>query len=303
MDFQIFNEFVFGYYPGILTVLLLGFFVGYLSSFLGVGGGFIYTPFYHTFFHLSAVQAVAVSLAQMPLSALSGLIVYNKSNKIKWREGFFLLLTSIPSGQYVAYKFGRFEETELGRKLVSGMPISELVYFFVFTFFLSILGIWNLVSARKKKNKAEQILNEFESTESNEINHQRNSPPLNAKSVIFLLLVGVVFGAFSSLLGIGGGFLAVPLFVYYFRMEPVEAVATSFLGIFFTSMGTSLLFYFQGKLFLDLAIVGTVGGLIGARLGSLKAIDSKPYIILQVLGTMQLIVVMWYSGSKFFGKP
>lgn len=213
-----------------------------------------------------------------------------------------MLLTSIPSGQYVADRFGRFEDTELGRKLVYGMPVSELVYLFVFTFFLSILGFWNLVSARKKKIQTEQTLNDPKSRKSKEIHRKEYSPTLNTKSVILLLLVGIFFGAFSSLLGIGGGFLAVPLFVYYFRMEPVSAVATSFLGIFFTSMGTSLLFYFQGKLFLDLAIVGTVGGLIGARLGSLKAIDAKPYIILQVLGIMQIIVVIWYSANKFLNR-
>jgi uncharacterized membrane protein YfcA len=289
LDFQIFNEFLFGFYPGLISVLLIGFFVGYLSSFLGIGGGFIYTPFFHTFFHLSAVQAVAVSLAQMPLSSLSGLFIYIKNNKVRWREGFTLLLTSIPSAQFVAFKFGRFEDTPLGKKMVFGMPVSELIYLFIFTFFLSILGVWNLVSARRKKRQSETM------TSLPDSNFKRSS---GLQSIILLLLVGIAFGTTSSLLGIGGGFLAVPLFVYYFKMEPVEAVATSFLGIFFTSFGTSVLLYSQGKLHIELAIVGTLGGFIGARMGSLKAIKAKPYIILQILGFMQILVVIWYLGNK-----
>jgi uncharacterized membrane protein YfcA len=298
LEFQIFHEFIFGFFPGILSVLFVGFFVGYLSSFLGIGGGFIYTPFFHTFFHLSAVQAVAVSLAQMPLSSLSGLFVYYKNGKIKWGEGLILLITSIPSAQFVAYKFGRFEDTELGRKVFFGMPVSELVYLFIFTFFLSILGIWNLISAKRKRRIFET--NVVIPKSKLEDDHFKTSARnlYQPKSIFFLLVVGVAFGTFSSLLGIGGGFLAVPLFVYYFKMEPVEAVATSFLGIFFTSLGTSVLFYLQGKLHIELAIVGTLGGFIGARMGSLKAVHAKPYTILKVLGIMQLVVVMWYFGNK-----
>ncbi|MDZ4728027.1 MAG: sulfite exporter TauE/SafE family protein [Leptospira sp.] len=302
MDFQVFNEFIFGFYPGIISVIVLGFLVGYLSSFLGIGGGFIYTPFFHTFFHLSAVQAVAVSLAQMPFSSLSGLFVYFKNKKIQFREGFLLLITSIPTAQYVAYKFGRFEDTDLGKTIVYGMPISELVYLFIFTFFLSILGVWNLISAERKKKKLSLAENEIVQNLRESENKTNRVKSDSLRSIFFLLLVGIAFGATSSLLGIGGGFLAVPLFVFYFRMEPVEAVATSFLGIFFTSFGTSLLFYFQGKLHIELALVGTIGGFIGARLGSLKAIHAKPYVILRVLGCMQILVVMWYLGNKIILK-
>ncbi|GBF51089.1 hypothetical protein LPTSP4_26200 [Leptospira ryugenii] len=301
-DFGIFSESSFGLYPGLLIVLCLGFFVGYLSSFLGIGGGFIYTPFFHTFFHLSAVQAVAVSLAQMPLSALSGLFVYFRGGKIRFAHGFLLLITSIPTALYIADRFGKFEDTELGKKIVFGLPLSELVYLFIFTFFLSVLGIWNLVSAERKKKKNESTVSHSESQNSEKDQRTKNRQVLSVRSVSLLLAVGIAFGATSSLLGIGGGFLAVPLFVYYFRMEPIEAVATSFLGIFFTSMGTTVWYFFQGKLIIELALVGTAGGWIGARLGSMKAIRSKPYVILRVLGGMQLIVVTWYAVSKVLGK-
>jgi len=291
-DFQIFNEFALGFWPGVSVVLLVGFLVGYLASFLGLGGGFIYTPFFHTFFHLTAVQAVAVSLAQMPLSALSGLYVYFKNNKIRFKEGFLLLCTSIPSAQLVAYKFGRFEETDLGRSLVYGIPFSEFLYLIVFTVFLGIMGIYNLFSAIRKKNQTYEISNMDNGLP------KTNRFALSSKHILILLLTGILFGMFSSLFGIGGGFLAVPLFVYYFRMEPVEAVATSFLGIFVTSFGTSLLFMYQGKLHLDLALVGTMGGLIGARFGSQKAVKAKPYFILLVTSVFQILVVVWYLFSK-----
>ncbi|TGK82147.1 sulfite exporter TauE/SafE family protein [Leptospira noumeaensis] len=322
LNFQIYNEFIWGFWPGIIVVFAVGFFVGYLASFLGLGGGFIYTPFFHSFFHLTAVQAVAVSLAQMPVSSLSGLVVYYKNNKIRWKQGFLLLCTSIPTAQYTGYKFGRFEDTELGKQLYYGIPFSEFIYLIVFTVFLGILAIYNLVTALKRRKKYYQSLeaqsqnsyptlmasSEISDSNSNsgsnvdlsastQKNHSE-SFSYSRKSVVIVLLTGIFFGLFSSFFGIGGGFLAVPLFVYYFRMSPVEAVATSFLGIFLTSFGTSILYFFQGKLHLELALIGSFGGIFGARIGSLKAINAKPYTILLVTATFQFLVVIWYVIGK-----
>lgn len=319
-NFQIYYDFVWGFWPGIIVVFGVGFFVGYLASFLGLGGGFIYTPFFHSFFHLTAVQAVAVSLAQMPVSSLSGLFVYYKNNKIRWKQGFLLLVTSIPSAQYTAYKFGRFEDTELGKQLYYGIPLSEFIYLIVFTFFLGILAIYNLITALKRRKKYYQSLKidpEISNAIPTAISALSGSnsngtigleKPANIekvdlfayspKSVLIVLFTGIFFGLFSSLFGIGGGFLAVPLFVYYFRMSPVEAVATSFLGIFLTSFGTSVLFFMQGKLHLELALVGSFGGIFGARIGSLKAVNAKPYSILLVTAIFQFLVVVWYVLGK-----
>lgn len=304
-NFQIYHDFVWGFWPGIIVVFGVGFFVGYLASFLGLGGGFIYTPFFHSFFHLTAVQAVAVSLAQMPISSLSGLVVYYKNNKIRWKQGFLLLCTSIPTAQYTAYKFGRFEDTEIGKQLFYGIPFSEFIYLIVFTVFLGILAIYNMITALRRRRRyfqtlevRSQNLNSNIATDSKTNENQMEPFTYSPKSAIIVLLTGIFFGLFSSLFGIGGGFLAVPLFVYYFRMSPVEAVATSFLGIFLTSFGTSVMFFFQGKLHLELALIGSFGGIFGARIGSLKAINAKPYSILLVTATFQFLVVIWYVIGK-----
>ncbi|MCT8333891.1 sulfite exporter TauE/SafE family protein [Leptospira sp. 85282-16] len=320
--FQIYNDFVWGFWPGIIVVFGVGFFVGYLASFLGLGGGFIYTPFFHSFFHLTAVQAVAVSLAQMPVSALSGLYVYYKNDKIRWKQGFLLLVTSIPAAQYTAYAFGRFEDTELGKQLYNGIPLSEFIYLIVFTVFLGILAIYNMVTALKRRRKyfqsvevqsqisdsvskvgsssslSNQNTNSQVATDLKTNENQLESFSFTAKSAIIVLVTGIFFGLFSSLFGIGGGFLAVPLFVYYFRMSPVEAVATSFLGIFLTSFGTTVQFLLLGKLHWELALIGSFGGIFGARIGSLKAVKAKPYTILLVTAFFQFLVVGWYLVGK-----
>ncbi|TGM30148.1 sulfite exporter TauE/SafE family protein [Leptospira levettii] len=312
--FQIFNHFVWGFWPGIFVVFGVGFFVGLLASFLGLGGGFIYTPFFHSFFHLTAVQAVAVSLAQMPVSALSGLYVYFKNDKIRWKQGFLLLITSIPTAQYAALAFGRFEDTTLGKQLYYGIPLSEFVYLILFTIFLGILAVYNLFSAFKKRKLYIQNLSlenqnhvvTQEDTQSRadsktnqtSVSHSIPEFHFTNRSVLIVLFVGIFFGLFSSLFGIGGGFLAVPLFIYYFRMSPVEAVATSFLGIFLTSFGTTVQFLILGKLHWELALIGSFGGIFGARIGSLKAVKAKPYTILFVTSFFQFLVVTWYLVMK-----
>lgn len=225
-NFQIYHDFVWGFWPGIIVVFGVGFFVGYLASFLGLGGGFIYTPFFHSFFHLTAVQAVAVSLAQMPVSALSGLVVYYKNNKIRWKQGFLLLCTSIPAAQYTAYKFGRFEDTEFGKQLYYGIPLSEFIYLVVFTFFLGILAVYNLITALKRRRKYYQSLEAqseilHPTSEANAkitgSNLNSNSLPVlpvqenkndvdlfsySSKSVLIVLFTGIFLVCFPPFLGL-----------------------------------------------------------------------------------------------------
>ena len=68
---------------GVLLIAATGFFTGILASAMGVGGGFIFTPFFHGVIGLGGVQAVATSMGQIPITSLSAVYRYYKNKKIK----------------------------------------------------------------------------------------------------------------------------------------------------------------------------------------------------------------------------
>ena len=90
-------------------------------------------------------------------------------------------------------------------------------------------------------------------------------------SVWLALAVGVLVGIISGLVGIGGGVIMVPIFVYGFKMDQHMAQGTS-LAALLAPIGISTFWeYYQackvnGKVVLLVAIGFAVGGYFGARL-------------------------------------
>jgi uncharacterized membrane protein YfcA len=100
-------------------------------------------------------------------------------------------------------------------------------------------------------------------------------PALNYHWVIVLSMIisGLLIGAVSGLLGIGGGVFMVPFLSWFLRINMMTAIATSMLTVLLISASgffTSLLIHNQVDLFLTakLSIAATIGALIGYRLGS-----------------------------------
>jgi uncharacterized membrane protein YfcA len=89
--------------------------------------------------------------------------------------------------------------------------------------------------------------------------------------VFGLILLGLVAGIFSGVVGIGGGIILIPALVYFFGLSQHEAQGTS-LGMLMLPVGflAVLQYYKQGfvdyKLVLFIALGFVAGGFIGGRL-------------------------------------
>lgn len=88
-----------------------------------------------------------------------------------------------------------------------------------------------------------------------------------ALQVPFLLLFGLLVGTFGTMLGVGGGFLHVPVLMLLFDFEPQEAIATSITIIFINTFGGSVIYYFQRRMDFELAKKLSVAVIPGALLG------------------------------------
>jgi hypothetical protein len=88
----------------------------------------------------------------------------------------------------------------------------------------------------------------------------------------FAVMVGVAGGALGGLIGLGGGFIMVPLFVYVFHMSQHEAQGTS-LAVLLPPVGVlSVLQYWRaGHVQLAVALWAALGFLLGGYLGGTVA--------------------------------
>jgi uncharacterized membrane protein YfcA len=267
-------------YTGIFFCLIIGIILGIISSVFGIGGGFLITPFFHSFLNVSGTLAVASSIGQIPFTALSGIIKYAKKKKVNFKYAFLLSLGSIPSSQILANIFANSKNNILGKMIIyKNLNLADFLIIITFILVVGGTGTFNIIKAKKfnLNEKFKQL--KFEK--------------------LYTFLIGILFGFFSVLLGIGGGFLSTPYFIYYCRFNPVEAVATTLATLFITSTVTTIHYLLIKEIYFLISLIIAVGGIIGAQIGSSLALKMPQQKILLYLGYLQLTAVIFYVFSKF----
>jgi uncharacterized membrane protein YfcA len=105
------------------------------------------------------------------------------------------------------------------------------------------------------------------------------------------VVIGLLVGAVSGVVGIGGGILFIPALVYFFHMDQMKAQGTS-LGALLAPVGilAFLEYYKKGHADLRIALLLAVGFVIGGYFGALFA-QALPELWLRRIFASTLILV------------
>jgi uncharacterized protein len=109
--------------------------------------------------------------------------------------------------------------------------------------------------------------------------------------------IGLIAGLASGLLGVGGGFLIVPLQILWAKTEPDRASGTSLAAILPIALVGSARYYFAGhspQANLHAALLLVIGSVAGAYLGA-RAVNRVPRRALLMLVTAVLVAVGVYE--------
>jgi hypothetical protein len=267
-------------YTGVFFCITLGIILGIISSAFGIGGGFLITPFFHSFLNVSGALSVASSIGQIPLTTLSGIINYAKNKKVNFKYALLLSLGSIPSSQILASILANSKNNILGSTFIyKNLTLVDFLIIITFVVIVGGTGIYNIKKSKK-------------------INLRKKLKKLRFER-LYTFFIGTLFGLFSVLLGIGGGFLSTPYFIYYCKFNPIEAVATTLTVLFITSTITTIHYLLKSEIYFLISIIIAIGGIIGAQIGSSIALKIPQEKILLYLGYLQIIAVIFYVSSKF----
>ena len=113
-----------------------------------------------------------------------------------------------------------------------------------------------------------------------------------------IVLVGVVVGMVSGVVGIGGGILFVPALLWLLHMDQHKAQGTS-LGALLAPVGlfAFLEYYRKGNADLRVALLLAAGFLVGGYFGAVGA-QHIPELWLRRIFTVALVAIggqMWFS--------
>src|SRR5699024_9072135 len=105
-----------------------------------------------------------------------------------------------------------------------------------------------------------------------------------------LLPIGLLMGLFSSYLGIGGGWLLVPILVYFFKFPTHYATATSIfsLGIYSSYGVISQIFY--NSINWTAVIWGAIGIVIGSQIVVIIAQKISGRVVMQMLSILLILI-------------
>ncbi|WP_282142257.1 sulfite exporter TauE/SafE family protein [Cytobacillus oceanisediminis] len=243
-----------------LLFITLGGLISVLSGFFGVGGGFILTPTL-MLFGFSPVEAITTSLLFSIGTSLSGIFAHIRMKNIWLKQGLILGLSGMAATQ-AAHPFVLFLEEK-------GWDAWAVPLFYIIL--LSYFALGMLKRGKKSANTAPS---------------SGHSP-----SIVKMVLIGFFAGFVSTTLGVGGGFIMVPLSVAYLGMMPKKAVGTSLFAIMLIVSAGFLSYASTVSIDYWIGISLVTGGLIGSQFGAKLTSYFENEEITYMLGALYMATV------------
>jgi uncharacterized membrane protein YfcA len=121
------------------------------------------------------------------------------------------------------------------------------------------------------------------------------------------LILGIVTGMMTMLLGVGGGFIMVPAMLYILGMGAQVVVGTSLFQILFTTIATTMIHSVTTRAVdIVLALLLLTGGVVGAQFGARFAMKVNPArlrlglaIIVLLVATQMAIGLAWRPNEIY----
>lgn len=247
-------------------LVAIGFGAGTLGSLIGVGGGIVIVPAL-TFLGLQPTQIASTSLFAVASTSSSSSLEYARQKRIDYRLAISMACAAIPGAVLGAFLSPYFT-----------LELFKLL----FAMLLASIGIYVIYKRT--------ILRETEF---------RNG--LAAKSVVLASSFGA--GIISSLFGVGGGVIFVPVMLLVLGIVMQRAAPTSQLILMMTSVAGVITHSALGHPDYLYAVCLSIGALAGGYFGakiSPKLQDSKLQSILGLVlfGVSAKLLYDWMSGLK-----
>ena len=180
----------------VLLFLLLGLFVGIFGTLVGIGGGLICVPVFiffmsdggiYPYFH-TAAQITGTSLFVVLANAVSGTLAYIRQKRVFFRAAVPFALATLPGAFFGSYIVNSFSAPQLD------------LYYGLFMLCMACIMFWN--TTHKPPTDIHEIPEGFQFSQ----------------GIGILSSFGV--GFVSSIFGIGGGVIHVPLMIYLLNKAP-----------------------------------------------------------------------------------
>ncbi|MCL5058058.1 MAG: sulfite exporter TauE/SafE family protein [Actinobacteria bacterium] len=250
-------------------LLVIGFSVGVVGGYFGLGGAWLVTPALNIF-GFPMVYAVATDMAHVAGKSIVSSFRHWKFGHVSAAIAVFMLI-----GTFSGVEVGAQCLMWLNKKGLAG-PVVRYIYMAI------LLGMFYLMlkdylSARKVEKETGQAVKDIVGNKlSKWINETlKEIPPVFHCKVTRMRLslwscvfVGIVCGFVAGILGIGGGLLRVPALIYILGLPTKVAVGTDLFEVMFSGAYGGFTYGVKGKVELIAACIMLTGAAVGAQFGT-----------------------------------
>jgi uncharacterized membrane protein YfcA len=275
------------YSLGIFVIsILIGLGAGLITGCIGAGGGFVIAPALMSA-GIKGILAVGTDLFHIFAKAIMGTVIHRKLGNVSVPLAVVFLIGAI---------IGATAGGIINRVLYEINPVlSNAFITMIYSLMLGMLGTYamsDFLRSRKAALASEAMQDmDDDAHGGREEGAEMGGLPQKLQSVnippmvsfdhdftpggrkiswLFLVLTGALVGLAAGIMGVGGGFLTFPIFVYVLGVSSLTTVGTDIFQIIFTAGFAAISQYaIYGFVFYTLAMGMLLGSLFGIQLGAM----------------------------------
>ncbi len=252
-----------------ILLISVGFIVGILGGFFGVGGGFLAGPMmFWTGVPMNFV--IGTDLAHMTGKSIVAARRHRALGHVDLKLGMYMVMGTIVGVEIGARIIETLQDTGAIDITIGVTYIVILVCISIFTGWESIRAIQMVRTDQIDVQDAVGFKGLSKRIRAVNIPPMVSFPVSGIESISIWTILGVGFltGILSGSLGVGGGFIRMPMMVYVLGIPTHIAVGTDLFEIIFSSGFGTITHALKGNVDILMALVMQTGAAIGAQIGA-----------------------------------
>jgi uncharacterized membrane protein YfcA len=264
MDFDVYLP-IAGLHFNVLVLLAIGFSVGVLGGFFGVGGAWVVTPALNIF-GFPMAYAIGTDLAHIFGKSIVATKKHGRMGNVDVKLGLISIVGSV-----VGVEAGARTVMWLTEKGMAGAVVRYSYMVLLFS-----LGIYMLYDyfTKDRRLARKAALEQAVASGPPRRRRFRDLPPMIhfpvsgvTVSLWLILAVFLFTGWLSGFLGVGGGFIRMPALIYLVGCPTAIAIGTDLFSIVFTGAFGCFTYALKGRVEIMAALIMLIGASVGAQIG------------------------------------
>jgi uncharacterized membrane protein YfcA len=279
----------------LILILFVSYIIGLLSGLFGVGGGFLMTPLL-IFMGIPPIYAVANEANNILASSSSGALTHWFKKTLDIKIGWLIVAGGL---------FGTFIGI-LTFSYFKGIGKIDIVIALAYMYVLAIIGSFMLKDGLKELNIFKTKIPAKKKLHTHYWIHGlpfrvRFKTSKVYESALVPLILGIVVGFVSAIMGVGGAFLMVPAMIYIIGMPTKLVPGTSlFVTIFVTGFVTISHAFTYQTIDLMLVLILITGSIAGVHVGQKIGQRLQGSQLKALLAVLMLSVGLLMAYETFF---